>query len=105
MRDETRKRNIYKSIKKIIHSLQKFTETSLTEYWKRIIASDQNKFQLFKLSSISIVWRKKNKSSAGEKCRYLVAISIIKYGRGNIMVYGCIAWNNFGNIQTSAQLC
>lgn len=63
------------------------------EFWKRVIWSDESKFELFNKKRRLRVWRK---SDEGLQDKHLQAT--MKHGGGNIMVWGCFSWFGVGNL-------
>lgn len=63
------------------------------EFWKRVIWSDESKFELFNKKRRTRVWRK---SDEGLQDRHLQPT--MKHGGGSIMVWGCFSWAGVGNL-------
>lgn len=63
------------------------------EFWKRVVWSDESKFELFNRKRRLRVWRK---SDEGLKDKHLQGT--MKHGGGNIMVWGCFSWFGVGNL-------
>lgn len=63
------------------------------EFWKRVIWSDESKFELFNKKRRLRVWRK---SDEGLQDRHLQPT--VKHGGGSIMVWGCFSWAGVGNL-------
>lgn len=62
--------------------------------WKRVIWSDESKFNLFGSDGIVKVWRK-----PGEDMRKDCLRKTVKHGGGSVMVWGSMAWNGVGTMQ------
>ncbi|GFV88728.1 transposable element Tcb2 transposase [Trichonephila clavipes] len=63
------------------------------DFWEKIIFSDESKFEIFTPSSIRKIWRK-NKTALGLQN----VLPTLKYGGGNVMVWGCVVYNEAGNL-------
>ncbi|GFS63084.1 transposable element Tcb2 transposase [Trichonephila clavipes] len=63
------------------------------DYWKKVIFSEDSKFETFTSPSIRKIWRK-NKTALEPKN----VLPTLKYGGGNVMVWGCVAYNGAGNL-------
>ncbi|GFU76726.1 transposable element Tcb2 transposase [Trichonephila clavipes] len=63
------------------------------DFWKKVIFSDESKFEIFTPPSIREIWRK-NKTAFEPKN----VLPTLKYGGGNVMVWGCVAHNGAGNL-------
>lgn len=61
------------------------------EDWKRVIWSDETKINRFGSDGRKYVWKKK-----GQPLLDREVDSTVKYGGGNIMVWGCMGWNGVG---------
>ena len=62
-------------------------------FWRKIIWSDESKFELQQLKKKDYVWRK--------KCEGYKNTSItltIKFGGGSLMLQGCFSWNGVGSL-------
>ncbi|GFU10339.1 transposable element Tcb1 transposase [Trichonephila clavipes] len=62
-------------------------------FWKKVIFSDESKFEIFTPPSIRKIWRK-NKTALELKN----VLPTLKYGGRNVMVWGCVAHNGAGNL-------
>lgn len=62
-------------------------------YWNNVIWSDESKIELFNHSHQRQVWRKK-----GEEFKPNNTIPTVKFGGGNIMVWGCFSSSGTGKI-------
>jgi len=63
------------------------------DFWKKILWSDESKFDLFGHKQRARVWLK--------PCEKLLDKNVqktIKHGGGSIMVWGCFAWSGLGNL-------
>ncbi|GFW75516.1 transposable element Tcb2 transposase [Trichonephila clavipes] len=63
------------------------------DFWKRVISSDESKFEIFTSPSIRKIWRK-NKTALEPKN----VLPTLKHGGGNVMVCGCVAHNGASNL-------
>lgn len=72
---------------------KKYVNMPLT-YWKRVLWSDESKFNLVCSDGKQKVWRK-----PGEAFKLSCMRGTVKYGGGNIMVWGSMAWNGVGKIE------
>ncbi|GFU94402.1 transposable element Tcb2 transposase [Trichonephila clavipes] len=63
------------------------------EFWKKVIFSDESKFEIFTPPSIRKIWRK-NKTAVEPKN----VLPTLKHGGGNVIVCGCVAHNGVGNL-------
>ena len=63
------------------------------EFWRRVLWTDESKFELFNKKRRERVWRKDNE---GLQERHLQAT--MKHGGGNVMVWGCFSWAGIGNL-------
>ncbi|RWR98947.1 transposase-like protein [Dinothrombium tinctorium] len=61
------------------------------EFWKRVIWSDESKFNFFAPDGNMKVWRKKGEALKKECLR-----PTVKHGGGNVMVWGCFSWFGVG---------
>ena len=71
---------------------QKYREWTV-EDWKRVIWSDETKINRFGSDGRQWVWKEK-----GEGLIQREVQGTIKFGGGNIMVWGCMGWNGVGNL-------
>jgi transposase len=62
-------------------------------YWKRILWSDESKFNLFGSDGKIKVWRR-----VGEELKDECLQPTVKYGGGNVKVWGCMSSNGTGNL-------
>lgn len=62
-------------------------------FWKKVIWSDESKYNLKSSDGIQKVWRKQ-----GEAYKLSCMRGTVKFGGGNIMVWGCMAWNGPGKL-------
>ncbi|CAF4730199.1 unnamed protein product [Rotaria sp. Silwood2] len=62
-------------------------------FWKHFLWSDESKYNLFGSDSKVMVWRTP-KEEYDKKC----IVPTVKYGGGNVKVWGCFAWNGVGNL-------
>ncbi|GFX54788.1 transposable element Tcb2 transposase [Trichonephila clavipes] len=63
------------------------------DFWKKIIFSDESKYENFTPRSIRKVWRKYKKTLEPKN-----VLPTLKHGGGNVMVWGCVANNGEGNL-------
>jgi hypothetical protein len=61
------------------------------EDWKRVIWSDETKINRFGSDGKKYVWKKR-----GQPLLEREVAPTVKYGGGNIMVWGCMGWNGVG---------
>lgn len=71
---------------------RKYVNMSL-DFWKKILWTDENKFELFGQKKRIRVWRK-----PGEELQDRHIQKTVKHGGGNIMVWGCFSWAGTGNL-------
>lgn len=62
-------------------------------FWKRVLWTDESKFEIFNQKRRVRVWRK-----SGEALQDRHLQPTVKHGGGNIMVWGCFAWAGVGNL-------
>lgn len=62
-------------------------------FWKKVIFSDESKFNIFGSDGKQIVWRKPNTEVQKENL-----CPTVKHGGGNCMVWGCMSANGVGNL-------
>ncbi|GFT91457.1 transposable element Tc1 transposase [Trichonephila clavipes] len=63
------------------------------DFWKKVILSDESKFEIFTPPRSRKIWRK-NKTALEPKN----VLPTLKHGGGNVMVWGCVAHNGAGNL-------
>lgn len=63
------------------------------EFWKRVLWTDESKFELFGCKRRLRVWRK-----TGEELEDRHLQKTVKHGGGNIMVWGCFSWEGVGQL-------
>lgn len=63
------------------------------DFWKKVVWSDESKFELFNRKTRLRVWRK-----SGEEYQERHLQQTVKYGGGSIMIWGCFAWSGVGNL-------
>jgi hypothetical protein len=63
------------------------------EDWKRVIWSDETKINRFGSDGQQYVWGRKGESLGGRDVE-----ETLKFGGGNIMVWGCMGWNGVGKM-------
>ena len=62
-------------------------------FWKKILWSDESKFELFGTKNRARVWIK-----PGEEILQNNVQKTVKHGGGSIMVWGCVAWSGVGEM-------
>ncbi|GFS91820.1 transposable element Tcb1 transposase [Trichonephila clavipes] len=73
-----------------------FTKThqlKTDNFWKKVIFSDESKFNIFGSDGRRTVWRKPNTVLDPKNLR-----PTVKHGGGSVMVWGCMASNGVGNL-------
>ncbi|KAI1007653.1 hypothetical protein K3495_g571 [Podosphaera aphanis] len=63
------------------------------EDWKRVIWSDETKINQICCDGIQYTWRKSKPGLAGRGI-----VLTLKFGGGNIMIWGCMAWSGPGTL-------
>ena len=63
-------------------------------FWKKVLWSDESKFNLKKSDGAQRVWRKR-----GEAFNLSCTRGTIKHGGGSVMLWGCMAWNGVGKLE------
>jgi len=61
------------------------------EDWKRVIWSDETKINRLGSDGRTWVWKE-----VGEQLSDRVVEGIVKFGGGNVMVWGCMGWDGVG---------
>lgn len=64
------------------------------EFWRKILWSDESKFNLVSSDGPIKVWRK-----PGEEYKLSCARGTVKFGGGNVMIWGCMAYNGLGRLE------
>ena len=64
------------------------------EAWEKVMWSDETKIELFGIDSIRHVWRKRNAEYNPKN-----TISTVKYGGGNLMLWGCLSAKGTGRLR------
>lgn len=64
------------------------------EFWRKILWSDESKFNLSSSDGPTKVWRR-----PGEAYKLSCMRGTVKYGGGNVMVWGCMAYNGIGRLE------
>ena len=82
-----------KHMKRRLQFAKKFKNVPLS-FWKKILWSDESKFNLKSSDGAQKVWRK-----AGEAYKLSCVRGTVKYGGGNVMVWGSMAWKSVGKLQ------
>ncbi|EFN62869.1 Transposable element Tc1 transposase, partial [Camponotus floridanus] len=70
----------------------KFAKKPL-DFWKKILWSDENKFELFGQKRRLEIY-----SRISWQTRIGFIQKTVKYEGGNIMVWGCFTWSGIGNL-------
>lgn len=63
------------------------------DFWKRVLWTDESKFELFGQKRRSRVWR-----GSGDALKEPYIQKTVKHGGGNIMVWGAFAWSGVGSL-------
>lgn len=71
---------------------QKYQEWTM-EDWKRVIWSDETKINRFGSDGREWVWKEKGKGLIQREVQ-----GTVKFGGGNIMIWGCMGWNGVGHL-------
>lgn len=82
-----------KHMKRRLDFAKKYANMPLS-FWKKIIWSDESKFNLKSSDGIQKVWRK-----VGEAFKLSCTRGTVKFGGGNIMVWGCMSWRGVGLLE------
>ncbi|XP_065662882.1 transposable element Tc1 transposase-like isoform X2 [Hydra vulgaris] len=82
-----------KHMKRRLEFAQNFKKMPLS-FWKKILWSDESKFNLKSSDGAQKVWRK-----AREAYKLSCVSGTVKYGGGNVMVWGSMAWKGVGKLQ------
>lgn len=75
----------------------KYTKQMLEKplgYWNRVVWSDASKFNLFGSDGKVMVWRTRDEEFE-PRC---TVSTVIKYGRGSVMVWGCFTKLGVGKL-------
>ena len=64
-----------------------------SEFWNKVIFSDESKFNIFQNDGQILVWRKNNTEWELENMQ-----STVKHGGGGFMVWGCMAASGVGEL-------
>lgn len=62
-------------------------------FWKKVLWTDESKFNMFKSDGMQKVWRK-----PGQSYKLSCLRGTVKFGGGNIMLWGSMAWNGTGKL-------
>ena len=71
---------------------QKYLEWTVDD-WKRVVWSDETKINRFGSDGQQYVWGRKGESVGERGIK-----ETVKFGGGNIMVWGCMGWEGVGNL-------
>jgi hypothetical protein len=63
------------------------------EDWKRVIWSDETKINRFGSDGQEYIWKKKGEGLIPREVQ-----GTVKFGGGNMMVWGCMGWNGVGHL-------
>lgn len=63
------------------------------DFWKKVIISDESKFNIFGSDGQCYVWRKPNSELLPQN-----TIPTVKHGGGFVLVWGCMSANGVGNL-------
>ena len=63
-------------------------------FWRKVLWTDESKFNLVKSDGAQKVWRKK-----GEAFTLSCIRGTVKFSGGNVMVWGSMAWNGTGKLE------
>ena len=89
-----RKRPYVNKASRIKHlNYVKMYENKDMDFWKRVLWSDESKFNLFGTDGKVMVWR-----APKEEFQPACTVPTVKHGGGNVKVWGCFAWNGVGNL-------
>ena len=80
-------------MKRRLEFAKKFKNMPLS-FWKKILWSDESKFNLKSSDGAQKVWRK-----AGKVYKLSCVRGTVKYGGGNVMVWGSMAGKGVGKLQ------
>ena len=78
--------------KKRLDFAKKYAHMPLS-FWKKIVWSDESKFELYKQKMKRKVWLKSNENS-NLKCTF----PTMKKADGSLMLWGCFSWSSVGNL-------
>jgi transposase len=81
-----------KHMKARLEWAKKYQNQSLA-FWKKVIFTDESKYNMVSSDGKQTVWRK-----PGEKFKLSCMRGTVKYGGGNVMIWGSMAWNGAGNM-------
>lgn len=81
-----------KNKKKRLEFAKKYVDMPLS-FWKKVVWSDESKFELVGKKTRRRVWRK-----VGEALLDRHTTKTVKFGGGSIMVWGCFSWSGVGNL-------
>lgn len=82
-----------KHMKRRLQFAKKYVDMPIS-FWKKIIWSDESKFNKKTSDGMQKVWRK-----PGETYRLSCMRGTVKHGGGNIMVWGCMSWKGVGQLE------
>lgn len=63
------------------------------QYWKRVVFTDESKYNIFGSDGRGKVWRKPN-----DELNMKNVVPTVKHGGGNVMVWGCMAASGVGKL-------
>lgn len=64
-----------------------------SEFWRKVIFSDESKFNIFQSDGRVLVWRRKNEEWDPQNIQ-----ATLKHGGGGVMVWGCMAAAGVGEL-------
>lgn len=82
-----------KHMKRRLEFAKKYANMPMT-FWKKVLWSDESKFNLKASDGIQRVWRKPD-----EAYKLSCMRATVKFGGGNIMVWGAMAWRGVGKLE------
>ena len=59
--------------------------------WKSVIWSDETKINILSSNGLKLTYKKK-----GEGLTPRTVLGILKFGRGNLVIWGCLSWEGPG---------
>ena len=68
-------------------------ENKVMDFWKRVLWSDESKFNLLGTDGKVMVQR-----APKEEFQPACTVPTVTHGGGNVQVWGCFAWNEVGNL-------
>src|SRR5688572_4964467 len=68
-------------------------------YWQMVIWSDETKINFRGSDGVKWKWDEKNKTEFSQRC----VEGTFKFGKGCIMVWGCMTWDGVGELHLITQ--